>query len=192
MSKSSNNFKMSTSPYRRIVVKFGTSLLTGGSDYLNLDIMSNLADWDAVERLLPQRVIEKIHLTIGPLADPCWEWTGSRDVDGYGRLCANGQNRKASRVVYEILHGPITESLELDHICRNRSCVNPLHLELVPHQVNVARGNAGQYLRQRTHCPEGHPYDAVNTYVYGKGKRGCLKCRRERSREWRRRQHFAQ
>jgi len=156
------------------------------------EIMPNLADWDAVERFLPRRVVEKIRLTVGPLPDRCWEWAGARDKDGYGRIRIGCQNRKASRFVYETLCGPIPETLELDHLCRNRSCVNPSHLEPVPHEVNVARGNAGQYLSLRTHCSKGHPYDSANTYVYANGTRGCLKCRRERCREWRRRRNLAQ
>ena len=152
-------------------------------------------EWDGVKHLLPKRVVEKIRLVSGPLPEPCWEWTGARDADGYGRVGAGYQNRKASRLVYEALCGTIPESLELDHLCQNRPCVNPSHLEPVKHEVNVARGNAGKYLRQRTHCPKGHSYDATNIYIYywkGNVKRGCRICRSERSREWGRRQRVAQ
>lgn len=150
--------------------------------------MSNLAKWGDIERLLPQRIIKKIRLIPGPLLDYCWEWTGYRDPDGYGKVGKDGHDRKASRVVYEALCGPIPETLELDHLCRNRSCVNPLHLEPVTHLVNVARGNAGQYLKQRTHCSKGHPYNANNTIYYANGKRGCHICRLRWSRECRERQ----
>ena len=133
---------------------------------------------------LPMNILTKIRLVDGPLPEPCWEWTGARDADGYGRLGVNGNNRKAARVTYTILRGPISKNLELDHLCRNRACVNPSHLEQVPHEINVARGNAGIEQSNRTHCSQGHPFDSTNTYSYS-GKRGCIICRRERSRKHR-------
>lgn len=71
----------------------------------------------------------------------CWEWTGALfQGTGYGQVWADGTTRLAHRVVYELLVGPIPVGLDLDHLCRNRSCVNPAHLEPVTRRVNVQRG----------------------------------------------------
>ena len=112
----------------------------------------------------------------------CWIWNAHTNHDGYGLFWPkHGTGISAHCFIYQYLRGPIPEGLELDHLCRNRSCVNPWHLELVPHKVNVARGNAGIEQSNRTHCSRGHQFDSTNTYFYN-GKRGCIICRRERSR----------
>jgi hypothetical protein len=69
----------------------------------------------------------------------CWNWTGSVNEKGYGRLSVNGKPRRAHRLAYEHMIGEIPQGLELDHLCKNRRCVNPWHLEPVTHLVNVAR-----------------------------------------------------
>jgi hypothetical protein len=75
-------------------------------------------------------------------ADVCWEWHGERIRNGYGRLwISTTQRMLAHRFAYELLIGPIPEGLDLDHLCRNRSCVNPAHLEPVTNRENVIRGN---------------------------------------------------
>jgi hypothetical protein len=110
----------------------------------------------------------------------CWIWTAHK-VKGYGQFRLGGKGSRqvgAHRVSYEWAHGPIPETLQLDHLCRNPVCVNPDHLEPVTSRVNMLRGqtfaaaNAG-----KTHCPQGHPYDLFNTYEY-KGMRTCRACRR--------------
>lgn len=109
------------------------------------------------------------------IGDDCWEWAGSHDKQGYSRT----GRALAHREVYKLLVGPIPEGTELDHLCRNRGCVRPKHLEPVDHRTNVLRGQglAAQQAR-RTHCPQGHPYDEENTYLSPKGKRDCKTCRR--------------
>lgn len=123
----------------------------------------------------------------------CWEWTAA-SADGYGRFGIEGKSvQRAHRVAYELLVGPIPESLVLDHLCRNTGCVNPAHLDPVTQNENVRRGQhpSGDqhYLGGKTHCLRGHEFTPGNTYKPpGKNQRHCRACKNERDRERRRRQ----
>ncbi len=128
---------------------------------------------------LPKRFWSKAHVA----DNGCWEWTGTKYTQGYGSFIVDGRRCPAHRVAYETLVGPIPEGLECDHLCRNRPCVNPAHIEPVTSSVNTLRGDHAQ--RRKTHCPQGHPYDEENTVHY-RGQRGCRACDRERRREARR------
>ena len=109
----------------------------------------------------------------------CWHWQGATQPRGYGTMPANGQKGiLAHRFAYETFIGPIPDGHELDHLCRNRSCVNPAHLEPVTHSENVRRGNGAAFWRNKTQCPQGHPYDEENTYFDGRGYRRCRACSR--------------
>ena len=109
----------------------------------------------------------------------CLLWPTSSST-GYGSLSRAGRTLLAHRVAYEQMVGPIPEGLTLDHLCRNRACVNPDHLEPVTMRVNVLRGVgfAGKNAR-KTHCLRGHAYDAENTRHYGPRRR-CRACERLR------------
>lgn len=113
----------------------------------------------------------------------CWVWTAAT-VKGYGRFALAGMpGALAHRVSYTITRGPIPDGLTLDHLCRNRACVNPDHLEPVTVQVNTLRGEAVSARAARaTHCPQGHPYDAENTWMEKGRKRHCRTCNRDRQR----------
>ena len=107
----------------------------------------------------------------------CWLWLGTTKPYGYGNFAYMGESWRAHRFSYEHFKGPITKGLEVDHLCRVRSCVNPDHLEAVTHLENVRRGRA-DYNKHKTHCPKGHPYNVENTRIY-KGWRKCRTCHRE-------------
>lgn len=116
----------------------------------------------------------------------CWLWTAHLSWNGYGWFSFGYRKACAHRVAYTYLAGEIPAGLDLDHLCRNRCCCNPAHLEPVTRSENLRRGRNGDVIRMRaaliTHCPKGHAYDAENTYRHPRnGGRGCLTCRRSAS-----------
>lgn len=133
------------------------------------------------------------------LSTPCATWEHARS-DGYGRFTiAFGRGRRAKkrtyqahRMAYELLVGPIPEGLVIDHLCRNRACVNPSHMEPVTRGENVRRGEAGRHGNHRRHArckKRGHPLTGDNVLIEADGKRRCRACRQayERARSPRRR-----
>ena len=107
----------------------------------------------------------------------CWNWTGSK-TDGYGYASVNGKLWRVHRFVYTKLRGPIPDGMVTDHLCRNRGCSNPDHIEVVTNRENVIRGiGISAKNLTKTHCPHGHPYGPT-TIVRGSPTRVCLTCRR--------------
>lgn len=119
--------------------------------------------------------------------DTCWFWTASRTTAGYGKVAVQQSVIvSAHRFAYELLIGPIPLGLQLDHLCRQRLCVNPWHLEPVTNAENSRRGAKGRLV---THCVHGHEYTPENTRIRSNGRRGCRECERERGRALLRRLH---
>lgn len=110
----------------------------------------------------------------------CWVWLLSKDTNGYGHMRHNGRLRNAHILSYEEKFGPVPAGRELDHLCRARECVNPDHVEAVPHVVNVRRGRGGDNWRSKTHCVKGHEFNERNTRIRPTGGRTCRACDRAR------------
>lgn len=128
--------------------------------------------------LLPGRFWSKVEKT-----QTCWLWTAVLNSAGYGRFYLNGKMRLAHRLAFEADRGPVEPGLQLDHLCRNRACVNPQHLEPVTQRENILRGTSpAAVASRRSHCPQGHPYDEVNTLRSTSGSRRCRACSRDKHR----------
>jgi len=120
---------------------------------------------------------------------PCWEWKAST-WNGYGRFGLNGTVEYVHRLSYEDKHGTIPKGLVINHLCRNRGCVNrEKHLEVITRGKNVQIGLVGLKNRLKTHCPQGHEYSKENTYFHPKGRRVCKTCDRIRSSKYRQRKN---
>lgn len=88
----------------------------------------------------------------------CWVWTGALNPGGYGQIKEGGRVQNAHRLFYQLSGHHIPDGYEVDHLCRNRWCVNPAHLEAVSKFTNFIRGNSPAARNARkTHCPRGHP-----------------------------------
>lgn len=129
---------------------------------------------------------------------PCQLATGCINDQGYAMVRIKGKLHYRHRLAYESAKGPIPDGLVVDHICHNadeaclggpcvhRRCVEPSHLEAVPHRTNSLRGRGMAPARAaQTHCIHGHEYTPENTYVRpsGGGRRNCRVCIRARTQQ---------
>ena len=131
----------------------------------------------ALERFVPK---------VEALPSGCWLWVASLNETGYGQLYLNERRKpiRAYRFAYETLIGPVPHGRELDHLCRESRCVNPLHLEPVTHRENVRRGAGPSGVNARKDaCSKGHPFDGRF-----RNHRFCVTCRNA----WRRERKRAQ
>lgn len=111
----------------------------------------------------------------------CWEWRGAKTNQGYGTFARTHGTRVAHRISWELTRGPIPDGLTIDHLCRNRGCVNPSHLEPVTNRENVLRGEGiTAHLARTTACAKGHPKSENRR----KGHPGCEVCKTEADLAW--------
>jgi hypothetical protein len=111
----------------------------------------------------------------------CWTWLGAQTANGYGRNMFRGRRIMAHRIAYMLVLGDIPTNFQIDHLCRNRLCVNPNHLEAVTQYENILRSSAPSAVNaQRTVCIHGHAFTERNTYATPDGRRQCRTCIRDR------------
>lgn len=129
-----------------------------------------------MSKQLLERFYDKVLFTTD-----CWEWVGGKS-HGYGYFSIGKKLVRAHRFLYELYKGKIPIGLDLDHLCRNRKCVNPEHLEPVTRRENMNRGDSAN--RNKTHCKKGHEFTLENTIIDRK-KRYCKECQRTHSKnQW--------
>ncbi len=136
--------------------------------------------WAKVDKNGP---MPQTHAALGSEGGPCWIWTAARMREGYGRF----DQVLAHRLAYELVIGKIPDGLQLDHLCRNRACVNPAHLEPVSCRENVLRGvGLSANNAHKTHCPAGHPLSGANLLSHSlkQGYRKCRACHAARQRAY--------
>lgn len=112
--------------------------------------------------------------------DDCWEWLAGKSRNGYGVFSINDKSFSAHRVSWAITKGALDTSLVLDHVCRNRACVNPDHLREVSRAINAYENNSSPVVANltKTKCIRGHDLLGDNLYIApASGDRACRKCR---------------
>ena len=132
------------------------------------------------------------------LAESCWIWTRGRFSNGYGQAWKHASRSKANgrygrpiqahRLVYELFCGPIPKSMQLDHVCRQRGCVNPSHLRVVTGRENILASGSKCLAAMnavKTLCSRGHALAGGNLYV-SRSRRYCRTCKRDQKRSARR------
>lgn len=114
--------------------------------------------------------------------DGCWIWIRSRFRDGYGAATIAGKTKRAHRVSYEMFYNvSLSRENLIHHICKNKACVNPQHLEITTQYTHIDSATYGN--KEKTYCPHGHKYTPENTYWNRGGRnRECLQCKLIRSR----------
>lgn len=144
------------------------------------------------KKLVIDRFLSKVNKNSGIFGEDgkyyseCWQWLGSKNKKKfgyeYGRFKIGGKKGRsvlAHRWAYEYFVAPIPHNLELDHLCRNPSCCNPNHLELVNHKTNMSRSREAK----KTHCVNGHKFGDNNFYFYGR-QRVCKECKKQFSKKY--------
>lgn len=151
------------------------------------------------ERLadMPPHILARFWSKVERGADnECWEWRGWKSSRGYGVFnYPDGRKRGAHRITYALSRRELRAGEVIDHLCRNRGCVNPMHLEAVSPRENTRRGDAGLHRRieraRVTHCRSGHPYTPENLRSRKDGARECRICMNEWQRAYRAKKRIA-
>lgn len=153
--------------------------------------MTAAARPDLRERVLSRVVID---LAGHPSVDgaPCWDWSRGKNAEGYGRLRIRNLTYQAPRVAWELLRGPLPDLVQLDHLCGNRACCNPAHLEPSPGRLARGETSAEQAARRlararqrHSRCPAGHLFTEASTFLRSNGSRRCRECHNKGQREYR-------
>lgn len=141
-----------------------------------------------IDMLDVARFYEKIHID---KSSECWNWKGKPSSDGYGRMGIDYKVYLAHRVSYVLKYGEPPPHMVIDHVCRNRICINPDHLEVVSLEENIRRGVGPERMRessdakaQRTHCKNGHPFSGYNLSLNDR-QRLCKTCHRQWQKDFR-------
>jgi hypothetical protein len=130
------------------------------------------------------RFFSKVDLSFGMGLDACWQWENRLD-NGYGRFWLHNRTQLAHRISYLYFNGEIPSDKQLDHLCRNRSCVNPKHLEAVDIKTNVLRGiGPSAENARKTHCKRNHALSGENLYVNNRNQRVCKECHKSIVARW--------
>lgn len=139
------------------------------------------------EQVVKRPAIDRLRSRLAVNAETgCHEWSGYVEAKGYARLRdENGKRRLVHRLAYEAAVGPIPPGLTIDHLCRNKRCCNPAHLEPVTRAENTRRGNQFTMGRRSPTCRRGHPFTPDNTVMQKPG-RTCRTCKQERERRTKR------
>jgi hypothetical protein len=134
---------------------------------------------------LPAGIWARLEIRDCGYETPCLAWTGTIDSNGYGVISIKGCQHYVHRLVYEAVSGPMPKKDEngkrivSDHLCRNRACAAPGHVDPVTDKTNVMRGiSFAPANAAKTRCDNGHEFTTENTIVDKKGRRACLECRR--------------
>ena len=134
--------------------------------------------------MLTKEESERFHSKFIELPNGCHQWQGPLDKDGYGYFFLRRKSRRAHRVAWYMQRGGIPEGMVINHICRNRWCVNPQHMQLLtPRENNLQDSNSIPAINARkTHCKNGQEFDKVQTVKSGKSYRVCSICERDKAR----------
>lgn len=122
--------------------------------------------------------MDKIISNVNFLPSGCWEWKGCVNDKGYGQIRVKGKTYYTHRLMYKFTKGVLVPWLTIDHLCMNRSCCNPVHLEQISNRENNRRGNSISAKKSRqTHCIRGHELNGGNLRIRtDTGHRQCVKC----------------
>ena len=122
------------------------------------------------------------------VVDNCWQWAGVITKRGYSRFQFGGRMTPAHRVAYEWYAGAVPAGFTLDHLCRNRSCVKPAHLEIVTPRENTLRGTSPSAVcARKAECVHGHPFSEDNTRRRSDGRRRCRVCQKAAEKKYKHR-----